>query len=179
LGRKDVNKETFLIWDRPYELKGYVAFSGTENSKLWFVPLKGFRLSVYSIWRSGLRYTPVVITNFEDYGRPIYETDPNVERNSEVGSSWFWTDIRLTRSFKFSKTGALEVFVEIKNAFDNLNSQIINPVTGTAYRQGDAVAGRNDQDPNYRHPFNRGTVPNNPARYMEPRQLQFGLSLQF
>jgi hypothetical protein len=184
-GRRDVNKETFLAWDRPFEFKGYFAFSGTDNSKLFFLPLKGFRLSIYSIWRSGFRYTPVVEVSTTEFGRPIYELDENADRFSKVGSSWFWTDVRLTKSFRFGKRGAVELFVEVKNLFDNLNAQVINPVTGTAYRTGDPVTNSLRgisgpvQDPRFQHPFNRGTVPLDPSRYLEPRQFQLGLNLQF
>lgn len=184
-GRRDANKETFLAWDRPYELKGYFAFSGTDKSKLFFLPLKGFRLSVYSIWRSGLRYSPVLVASYTEYGRPVYERDETQDRNSKVGTSWFWTDVRLTKSFTFGKRGAVEIFVEVKNLFDNLNSQVVNPVTGTAYRYGDPVPNSlrgirgSVQDPNYQHPYNFGTIPLDPARYLEPRQMQMGLNLQF
>lgn len=184
-GRRDVNKETFLAWDRPFEFKGYFAFSGTDNSKLFFLPLKGFRLAVYTIWRSGFRYTPVVEVNTTEFGRPIFERDENADRFSKVGSNWFWTDVRLTKSFRFRKRGAVEVFVEVKNLFDNLNAQIINPVTGTAYRLGDPVPNSLRgisgpvQDPRFQHPFNRGTIPLDPSRYLEPRQFQAGLNLQF
>jgi hypothetical protein len=87
----------------------------------------------------------------------------------------------------------LRFTLEVKNLFDQLNSVIVNPVTGKAYpnidpngtdfealrgnRDYDVVAGV--RDPRYEDPFTSGLPPFNPARFLQPRHITLGLSYRF
>ena len=68
--------------------------------------------------------------------------------------------------------------IGIKNLFNNLNSAIINPVTGRAYQYGDATPNSwNDPlYPDLQAPLS--PYPYDPSRYLAPRQIKFGISLK-
>ena len=70
--------------------------------------------------------------------------------------------------------------LEIRNLFNQQNPQIINPVTGKAYEDGDPVLGSwNDpQYPDRYYPIS-SPFPYNPARYKAPRQIILGFSVKF
>ena len=76
------------------------------------------------------------------------------------------------------KNQRITLSVKARNVFNNKNAQIINPITGRAYENGDNVP--NDwRDPRYVGPEESGTPPQNPARYLAPRQVLFGLKFRF
>lgn len=176
-GGVSLSKEQYLAWDRPFDLKLSVSYKPSEGTTLFGLPIENYRLFVSTTWKSGLRYTPVRQTGVADNGRPIYEANPD-DRFSEIGANWYWTDLKLSRDFKFKEDGRLSVFVELRNIFDTKNSQIINPVTGEAYKDGDQLP-FDDRDPSYQDPTNNGLPPGNPARYLTPRQLMFGISFAY
>jgi outer membrane receptor protein involved in Fe transport len=172
--------ENYLAWDRPIDLKFSVIWkpdSTITKGSLKF--LKNFRFFVSSSYKSGLRYTPYTYAGVSPTGRPMYEAVQNAPY-SKVGSAWFWTDIKISRDFPLDKKKGrmITLSVDVRNIFNNLNSQIINGVTGTAYRTGDPLP-YDQRDPRYTNPQDTGTPPYNPARYMAPRQLLFGLAFQF
>lgn len=175
-GNVDLTKEQYLAWDRPFDAKVQVIFTPDSTWKIGPVSLKNFRVFVSSTAKSGLRYTPVKQTGTDIQGRAVYEID-DAKPFSKIGSAWYWTDIRITRDFTVGRLRA-SFMVEIKNLFNNQNAQIINPVTGTAYRAGDNLL-YTDRDPRFPSPQDRGTPPNNPARWMEPRQVLYGISFNF
>ena len=78
--------------------------------------------------------------------------------------------IKKIKSFLFS--------IEIKNLTNSKNSQIINPVTGSAYKNGDDVP-NGWRDPRYIGPEENGKPADNPARYLQPRQILGGISFKF
>ena len=176
-GQVNTTKEQYLAWDRPFDFKGTVILTPDSSDRFFNIPLKGFRLYVVSTFKSGLRYTPVRSAGFDDRGRERFEpieSDPY----SKIGTPWFWTDLRLTRDFRLNRRLAISLSVEVTNLFDNKNAQIINPVTGTAYQDGDKLPYTN-RDPNYPGPQDSGLQPTNPARYLQPRQILYGISLSF
>ncbi len=176
-GQVNLTKEQFLAWDRPWDLKGTFIYTPDTSDRLFRIPLKGFRLFVMSTWKSGLRYTPHRQAGVDPSGRPIWEpieTSPN----TRIGSPWFWTDLRLTRDFRLRNRLFVSASVEITNLFNNLNAQIVNPVTGTAYRPGDPLP-YDERDPNFTGPRVGGPLPTNPARFMQPRQILYGVALSF
>ncbi len=87
----------------------------------------------------------------------------------------------------------LALTLEITNVFNQLNSVIVNPVTGKAYPNvnsatTDFVALRDDKnfdvplgtrDPRYEDPRTSGLPPFNPARFLPQRQVIIGLSYRF
>jgi outer membrane receptor protein involved in Fe transport len=176
-GQVNTTKEQYLAFDRPWDLKGTLILVPDSTDRLFNIPLKGFRVFMSSTYKSGLRYTPQRNIGKDANGRDMYESI-DTSPSSEIGSSWFWTDIRITRDFRLSKRLSLSASIDITNLFNNQNAQIVNPVTGTAYQAGDPVT-YTARDPNYTGPRDGGLLPTNPARYMAPRQILYGVSLNF
>ncbi len=176
-GQVDNTKEQYLAWDRPWDLKGSVIYTPDSSARLFDIPLKGFRFFLFSTWKSGLRYTPFQAGGTSDLGRVIYEVKPN-SLNTEVGSAWFWTDLSITRDFYVTKKLRAYLSFEVKNLFDNKNAQLVNPVTGTAYRNGDPLPFE-QRDPRFTDPNTSGLPPTNPARYLQPRQFMYGIGFNF
>ncbi len=125
--------------------------------------------------------------------RPIYETESDpAKRFSELGQSWWWFDFNLQRSFAMFGND-LALTLEVTNLFNQLNSVIVNPVTGKAYPDVDPattnfVTLRDDEnfdvpigtrDPRYEDPRTSGLPPFNPARFLPQRQVMLGLSYRF
>ncbi|MDZ4838692.1 MAG: TonB-dependent receptor [Bacteroidota bacterium] len=187
-GFVSTSKENYLAWDRPLDLKfimiitpdtTFLKFNKDKSMKLtgpasW---LKGFRVYYTMSYKSGLRYSPFVQNGVSPTGRPIYEIVPN-KPFSKLGTPWFTSDLRLTKDFKFGDRRFIALSIEVRNVFNANNAQIINPVTGQAYSQGDPLP-YDQRDPTYQHPQDGGTPPNNPARYLAPRQILYGISYQF
>lgn len=178
-GFVNTTKENFLAWDRPFDTKLLLFFTPDTTVKIGKFSLKGFRVFLGTTLKSGLRYTPFELTGTADSGRPQYERLDD-QPFARIGAPWFWSDLRITRDFALgaAKNNKLSLSVEVKNLFNNKNSQIINGVTGRAYEAGDPLP-INFRDPNWPDPQDRGLPPFNPARYMQPRQLMFGLSFDF
>jgi len=176
-GFVNTTKEQYLAWDRPLDLKASVIFLPDTSIKIGNFSFKGFSLYVSSTYKSGLRYTPYELVGYNDSGRPMYERIDD-QPFQKIGRYWFWTDFKLTRNFRFTKTSGLALSIEVRNAFNNKNSQIINPVTGRAYEEGDPVPSE-WRDPKYPDPQDNGQPPSNPARFMEPRHILYGISFQF
>ncbi|MFC2085890.1 carboxypeptidase-like regulatory domain-containing protein [Bacteroidota bacterium] len=200
-GNIDNTFETPLAWDRPLDLKANFTFSRGDGEPMWGIPgFKKFQLYVSTNYRSGRRYTPVVfVGNAENPftgeldWRPNYETvsDP-AARYSQIGTAWWWADLALQR--RFDVFGNDLVFkIEVTNLFNQNNSVIVNPVTGSAYpvvdpETTDFAALRGDpnydvdngvRDPRYDDPTSSGLPPYNPARYLEQRHVTLGLSYKF
>lgn len=178
-GFVNTSKENYLAWDRPFDLKMSLLFKPDTTIRPFGIPLNGFRVFVSSTLKSGLRYTPYEQTGMTDAGRPIYEPIDD-QPFSRIGAPWFWTDFKISRDFAFGKKRAQKVSLsyEVKNIFNNKNSQIINGVTGRAYQEGDPLP-FDMRDPSYPDPQDRGLPPYNPARYLNPRQMMLGLSFDF
>lgn len=197
------NIETPLAWDRPWDIKTNLTFTYNRKEALFgFAPLNKFQAFVSAIYRSGVRYTPVVFRGFSpnpvdgalDW-RPVYETNPDPSaRFSEVGTPWFMVDLNIKRWFEIGKV-RLNTFVEITNVFDRLNAIRVNPITGEGYRrdyptdQAALEALRDDRsydvpngsrDPRYVDPRDN-SIPRflDPANFLEQRHIIFGVSLQF
>lgn len=176
-GQVNTTKEQYLAWDRPWDIKGSLIYTPDTNTRIWNIPLKGFRFFLFTTWKSGLRYTPYVANGVTDLGRVKYEMKPN-SQFSEIGSSWFWSDLTISRDFRIGRKVRAYLSVEIRNIFNNKNAQIINPVTGQAYQYGDPLP-IEQRDPVYTDPNTSGLPPTNPARYMQPRQIIYGIGFNF
>lgn len=177
-GFVNTSEEQFLAWDRPFDFKLRVIFTPDSTVYLGNIPLEGFRATLTSSFKSGLRYTPhtLVRTN-ELTGRPEYE--PIEDRPfEEIGSPWFWTDLRLSRDFSWGKTGRLALSVLITNIFDYKSAQRVNPVTGRGYELGDPLP-LGVRDPLYPDPQDNSIPPFDPARFLAPRQIMFGVQLSY
>jgi hypothetical protein len=165
----DANKEFFLAWDRPWDIKAWTILKSPPGAPKY---LQNLTLYAFVTYKSGLRYTPTFLSGREPLtGQPIYELDES-RRNAKLGSPWRWVDMRLTRSFLKDR---LSLFVEVRNLFNHKNAAIINPVTGRAYEYPyDVPLGW--RDPKYPSPLVSGPPPDNPARYLPPRQVFLGLN---
>ena len=168
-GRVDANKEFFLAWDRPWDIKAWTILKSPPGAPKY---LQNLTLYAFVTYKSGLRYTPTFLSGREPLtGQPIYELDQS-RRNAKLGSPWRWVDMRLTRSFLKDR---LALFVEVRNVFNHKNAAIINPVTGRAYEYPDDVP-LGWRDPKYPSPLVSGPPPDNPARYLPLRQVFLGLN---
>jgi outer membrane receptor protein involved in Fe transport len=168
-GRVDANKEFFLAWDRPWDIKAWTILKSPPGAPKY---LQNLTLYAFVTYKSGLRYTPTFLSGREPLtGQPIYELDES-RRNAKLGSPWRWVDMRLTRSFLKDR---LSLFVEVRNLFNHKNAAIINPVTGRAYEYPDDVP-LGWRDPKYPSPLVSGPPPDNPARYLPLRQVFLGLN---
>lgn len=177
-GGVDLTKEQFLAWDRPFDLKGTLIYT-PDSAYLFGMSLKNYRFFFSSTWKSGLRYTPVRSFGVTDNGRERLEID-NTRPFAEIGSNWFWCDLRVSRDFRFNgdRKRYFSISIEVNNIFNNKNAQLINPATGRAYENGDPLL-FSQRDPRYPSPIDNGLPPSNPARYLQPRQIIYGISFNF
>ncbi|MEM8898004.1 MAG: TonB-dependent receptor [Bacteroidota bacterium] len=176
-GFVNTTEEQFLAWDRPFDLKLLALFTPDSSVYIGGFPLKGFRLSVSSTWKSGLRYTPFTLARVNDFtGRPEYERLDD-RPFDEVGTYWFWTDASLSRDFTLGPA-TLSLSVAVTNLTNYRSAAIVNGVTGDAYEFGDPLP-LEVRDPLFPDPQNNGIPPFNPARFTAPRQVLFGVQLQF
>jgi len=173
--------ENYLSWDRPLQFsinasvyldKGKGVFGYGKNI------FDDIAFKARLFFESGLRYTPQILTGYLSNGRPEYTPDVN-DPYSKVGSNWFYVDVSLEKYFRVAANFKLVFSFEVTNLFNNLNAAIINPVTGRAYQYGDSTP-NSYNDPLYpevQAPIS--AFPMNPARYLPPREIRFGLSLQY
>jgi outer membrane receptor protein involved in Fe transport len=203
LARGDIDNtfETPLAWDRPLDLKASTTFIHRRDTPFLGVPgLNNFQVYIASTFRSGQRYTPVEyigrqenpFTGDRDW-RPIYQqvSDP-AQRFGKVGAPWWWFDLNVRRDVKVAGN-SLQFTLEVTNLFNQLNSVIVNPVTGKAYPNIDPSStnfaslrdnGTYDvpmgtRDPRYEDPSTSGLPPFNPARFLPQRHVLLGLSYRF
>ena len=177
-GFVDNTKEQPLAWDRPWDFKSGVIFYSDTTMR---IPKAFNRVRVFlgMNYKSGFRYTPVEQAGVNEFGRPLYQSVNN-RPNSELAKAWFWADLKITKDFALGKNKdqALSLTFEVRNLFNNLNAQIVNPVTGNGYVDGDEVP-ETWRDPKYIEPQASGTPPNNPARWRPPTQILYGLAFRF
>ncbi|RMG65200.1 MAG: TonB-dependent receptor [Calditrichaeota bacterium] len=177
-------KETFARWDRPWQFQMNLAYNVPANAHPRLLGLRlfgGWSLSARLFAQAGRRYTPAHFSRIRpEDGRPIYlvDNDP-ANQFTKVAKSWKWVDVNFRKHFQVG--GLQSTFsVEIRNLFNNKNPQIINPVTGDAYHYGDPVPSDwNDPlFPDVFFPISQ-PFPLNPARYLAPRNIRFGISWRF
>jgi len=179
--------ESFLIWDRPWQANANLNFFVAKGRapKIFGLPLpSNWNLNVRVFAEAGRRYTPQFFTgDYAPNGKPIYTADLDQNGNPDdpygrVGSYWSWVDVNFKKFYKLMGADAI-FFVEVRNLLNRKNSTIINPVTGRAYELGDPTP-FSWNDPLY--PDTQPPVapfPLNPARYLQPRNVQVGLALRF
>ncbi len=177
-GEVELSSEQYLRWDRPWDIKAGLTFSPDSSLTIGNYSLEGWTVFLQSSYTSGFRYTPQELDGFNELGRPLYR-ELNDQYLAETGSAWFNTDIKISKTFLFKKSGTgLTFSFEVRNLFDNKNAQIINPVTGRAWEAGDDLTD-SFRDERYIGPEENGALPNNPARYLPPRQFLYGISFRF
>ncbi len=177
-GFVNTTKEQPLSWDRPWDLKLALMFNGDSTLNIGKIPLNYFHAFFSMNYKSGFRYTPVEFTGTNDLGRNVYEYR-NDRPNEKIAKPWFWADFRISRDFFFRKNQGFSASIEVKNVFNNKNAFTVNPVTGDGYREGDDVP-ITWRDPKINDPQPpSGAPPTNPARWMAPRQILYGIQFKF
>ncbi len=179
--------EDFLIWDRPWQLSAVANFHVNKGKAPRLLGVKipdDWNLNIRAFAQAGRRYTPQYATGtILIDGRPEYEDDLDQNGESDdpygkLGATWFWVDLNFEKYFKL--LGLDYTFaIEVVNLFDRENSQIINPVTGRAYADGDPTP-TSWNDPYY--PDTQAPLdpfPFNPARFLTQRNVKVGLAVRF
>lgn len=180
-GEVSLTSEQFLAFDRPWNVNMGLAFSADSTIRLFGAKLTGINAFLSYQFTSGFRYTPQEQVGANDLGRPEYEvqTDRYLE---ETADNWHRFDLKLSYRIPVSlKLGkGISISMEIRNLLNAQNSQIINPVTGRAYEYGDDVPLTwRDPRPQFNGPQEQGVDPRNPARYLAPRQILYGIAFNF
>ncbi|MCC6866035.1 MAG: TonB-dependent receptor [Ignavibacteria bacterium] len=172
--------ENYLSWDRPIQVSANTNFFFSKGTGIFgfgknIIDDISFKFRVF--YQSGKRYTPQLLVGYLSDGRPEYESDIN-NPLSKLAANWFWMDMSIDKYFRF-KNMKITLTFEVSNIFNVKNAAIINPVTGKAYEYGDPTPnGWNDPlYPDLQAPLS--PYPFNPARYLVPRQMKFGISFQY
>lgn len=178
-GEIELAREQFLAFDRPWNFNLGVMFKPDSTLNIAGYSLEGWRVFFRQSYSSGRRYTPVRQVGENNLGRPVFEPQ-NDRYLQEIGTSLLNTDIKLSRDIVLNKekgTG-LTFSIEVRNALNHKNAQVINPVTGRAYEPGDPVT-NSFRDPRFLGPQERGALADDPGRYLAPRQILYGISFKF
>ena len=181
-GAVEDTKEYYLPWDCPHDFKSnHTIKIATKNGLFGKKWINNMSFYFETVLRSGMRYTPYIFDhNDPSTGRPIYVVDPNPDNQwSKLGQYWFWSDLTFTKWWDVKKM-KVSFLVQVTNLFNNQNTSIVNPVTGSAYQNGNNVPDT-WVDPRFIDPRlgTSGPPPTNPARYLEQRHIMIGGALRF
>ena len=178
-GGVDLTSEQYLAFDRPWNVTLGTVFTTDTTFKIRGRAFPGFRVFVSVNYTSGFRYTPYEQDGVNDIGRPLFVRldDQYLE---EISKPWIKSNLKISKNIWLNekKDAGLTVSIEVRNLFNYQNSMIINPITGEAYQVGDDVPNE-WRDPRYVGPTESGTPPTNPARYLAPRQILYGVAFRF
>jgi len=178
-GAVSLASEQFLAFDRPWDITLGFVFNSDSTFKIRGKSIDGLRIFVSFNYVSGFRYTPYERDGENDLGRPLFvRLDDQI--NEELSKPWFKSDLKISQTIWINrkKGSGVTLSVEVRNLLNIQNSQIINPITGEAYQSGDDVPNE-WRDPRFVGPRETGTPPNDPSRYLAPRQILYGLSFKF
>lgn len=178
-GEVPLSREQYLAFDRPWSVNAGLTFLPDSTMRFLGFNPTGFRAFLSFNYTSGFRYTPQQLVSRNDLGRPEYEV-LNDQYLQERATPWVNFDLMLSYDWKIGKRGQGVGFsIEIRNLLNNKNAQIINPITGRAYEYGDDVPNTwRDPRPQYNGPRESGVDPRNPARYLAPTQILYGLTFR-
>lgn len=180
-GEVNLTQEQFLAFDRPWNINAGIIFAPDSTLPIAGLNLTGLSVFLSYQFTSGFRYTPQLLTSVNDLGRPQY--DEQVDRYlEETADPWHNFDLKISYNLPLGLKGGkgVSLTMEVRNLLDNRNSQIINPITGRAYEFGDPVPNDwRDPRPFFNGPQETGTDPRNPARYLAPRQVLYGIAFRF
>ncbi len=176
-GAIELSTEQYLAFDRPWDVTLGLIFTSDSTFKIRGKSLPGFNLFVSFNYVSGFRYTPYERDGVNDLGRPQYIRLDD-QYLQELAKAWFQSNLKLSKTFLFGNNTGLTLSIEVRNLLNLKNAQIINPITGEGYEFGDDVPNE-WRDPRYVGPQENGVPPNDPARYLPPRQVLYGLAFRF
>lgn len=177
---QEMMNETFLSWDRPVQLSANLSFyNSRQNGVFGFGKgvLDDFQAYFRIFFESGKRYTPYYFTGtYASNGEPLYAPDLN-NQYSKLASNWFWMDFNFEKYMTLAGV-EMTLMVEVENVFNNMNSDIINPVTGRAYELGDPTPStwNNPLYPELTAPID--PYPFDQSRYLTPRNIKVGISVK-
>lgn len=178
-GEVSTTKAQFLAFDRPWNINVGIIFEPDSTLPIAGIDLTGLNVFLSYQFTSGFRYTPHTLAGTNELGRPLYEVDLS-RFLEETGQNWHDVNLKVGYLIPIGKRKGqgISLSIEVRNLLNAKNPQIINPVTGRAYEFGDNVPST-WRDPRYNSPQERGTDPRNPARYLAPRQILYGLAFRF
>ncbi|MBL4708788.1 MAG: TonB-dependent receptor [Flavobacteriales bacterium] len=178
-GAVDLSSEQYLAFDRPWDITVGFIFNSDSTFKIRGKSISGLRVFMSFNFVSGFRYTPYEQDGVNAIGRPLFVQldDRYLEKKSRP---WFQSDLKISKNYWFTKArkSGITVSLEVRNLLNLKNSQIINPITGKAYENGDDVPNE-WRDPRFVGPAESGTPPDDPSRYLAPRQVLYGVSFKF
>lgn len=176
-GAVSLTTEQYLAFDRPWDVTLGFVFNTDTTFKVKGKTLSGINVFISVNYQSGLRYTPYEQDGTNDLGRPLF-VRLDEQYLQEISRAWWRSDLKISKTFTFKNNTGLTLSIEVRNLLDYKNGQRINPITGRAWEEGDDVP--NDwRDPRYIGPTETGVPPNDPARYLQPRQLLYGIAFRF
>ncbi len=179
-GEVALTSENYLSFDRPWNTNLGLIFTPNKKMKnAFFNKLDGLSMYLSYQFTSGYRYTPEEKTGVNQLGRPMYESQ--IDKYLEAkAKDWHKVDLKVGYNIPMGKKkgNGVALSLEVRNLLDTKNSQIINAVTGQAYEYGDDVP-NSWRDLRYNGPQQEGQDPRNPARYLAPRQILYGISFKF
>jgi len=176
-GAVSLTTEQYLAFDRPWDVTLGFVFNSDSTFKVRGKALDGISVFVSVNYQSGFRYTPQRQEGTNDLGRPLF-VRLDQQFLQEISAPWWRSDLKISKTFKFDNQTGLTLSIEVRNLLDYKNGQIINPITGRAYEAGDDVPNE-WRDPRYVGPDERGTPPDDPARFLQPRQILYGIAFRF
>lgn len=178
-GEIQLAREQYLAFDRPWNINVGIIFTPDSTFRIFDQRITGFRAFFSYRYTSGFRYTPQERVGANELGRPEFEVR-NDRFLEEIATPWINFDLKLSYDWMINKYRGVVFTVEIRNMFNHLNAQIINPITGRAYEFGDDVPMNwRDPRPEFNGPQETGLDPRDPARYLAPRQILYGIAFRF
>lgn len=177
-GAVELSSEQYLAFDRPWDITLGLVMNTDSSFRIAGKPISGLRVFLSFNYVSGFRYTPYTQDGQNDLGRPLFQRldDQYLE---EVSKPWYQSDLKVSKTYRFDKRkGGITFSIEVRNLLNIQNSVIINPITGEAYQPGDDVPNE-WRDPRFVGPDETGVPPTNPARFLAPRQILYGVSFKF
>jgi outer membrane receptor protein involved in Fe transport len=173
---QEIYQEHHFDWDKPWQ----VSLTANLYSREKRLGVFGLQLPRHwdlsaNFWaHAGQRYTPYrqIIS-----GEGEIQYVPSGEINSKIGKYWSSLDIAFRKhlhwnNFKYS------LLLEVTNLFDHKNVVIINPLTGDEYRKDDIIPYA-DGDPNLPERSKKLPLWSDPSRYLAPRHIKFGISVNW
>ncbi|MCX7984718.1 MAG: TonB-dependent receptor [Bacteroidetes bacterium] len=180
-------KEKYTSWDRPFQGSLNLNFRVQKGQPLFGFGggvLDDYNVFIRMFYQSGKRYTPQILIGHDpSNGRPVYSDDYS-NPYGKVGKDVMTVNVNFEKYFTVGPT-KLTVSLEITNLFNRDNAQILNPVTGDAYKPKNpngswTAVPYSWNDPGY--PDTQAPIspyPYNPARFMEPRHITLGVAVSF
>ncbi len=176
----EMMNESFVSWDRPLQVSAIASLYNQKQNGLFGFGrgiLDDFETYFRVFFESGKRYTPYYFTGaYSLNGAPLYAVNTN-DQYGNIGANWFYVDFNFNKYFRVAGLD-MTLMVEVKNLFNNLNSDIINPVTGRAYQLGDPVppSWNDPLHPELQAPLD--PFPLDQSRYLPTRNIKIGVAVR-